>query len=471
MSSLKFGTSGLRGLVTDLAGPASEAYAGAFLRHLAESGRPASAVLIGRDLRSSSPGIADDCARAARGLGVRPIDCGALPTPALAAEGLRRGLPSIMVTGSHIPDDRNGLKFYAENGEITKEDESGILAAYRACEPAEGDEAAGAAMEFAGEAALSAYRTRNVDFFGRGALEGVSVGLYEHSTVGRDVLFDILTDLGAEVTRLARADRFVAVDTEAHRPEDIDLIRGWTADRGFDAIVSADGDADRPLVADERGRIVRGDILGLLAARFLGAATVATPVTSSSSIERVLQPGGASVRRTRVGSPFVIAAMQDGADPVVGFEANGGVLLGSDVERDGRRLAALATRDAVLPILVALCEVRLRGAPLSRIVDDLGAGFTAADRIPHVPYERSRVFLDRLQTPAVQADLFSGRPPIKRFDTLDGVQFAFGDGSVVHFRASGNAPELRCYIEAGTQGEADALLRESLERTRMALSD
>lgn len=471
MSSLKFGTSGLRGLVTDLVGPASEAYTVAFLRHLAESGRPATALLIGRDLRSSSSQIAGDCARAARKRGVQAIDCGALPTPALAAEGLRRRLPSIMVTGSHIPEDRNGLKFYAATGEISKEDETGIQAMYLKREPTEDLGIEDRRMDSAAADALSAYRSRNVDFFGRGSLEGLSVGLYEHSTVGRDVLFEILSDLGANVTRLARAESFVALDTEAHRAEDLEMILGWTADRAFDAIVSADGDADRPLVADECGKIVRGDVLGLMTARFLRTATVATPVTSSSSIERVLHPLGTTVRRTRVGSPFVLAAMKDASDPTVGFEANGGVLLGSNVEWDGKKLLALPTRDAVLPILVALHEIRSRGEPLSRIVADLGVGFTAADRVPQVPSEASALFLGSLQTEKFRETFLQGRPDIEQLDTLDGVRFLFVDGSVVHFRASGNAPELRCYIEAGSQSEADDLLRVSLARTREALQN
>ncbi len=53
--------------------------------------------------------------------------CGRVPTPALALAGLARVVPSIMVTGSHIPFDRNGIKFYTPRGEISKQDEQPIL--------------------------------------------------------------------------------------------------------------------------------------------------------------------------------------------------------------------------------------------------------------------------------------------------------------------------------------------------------
>ena len=65
------------------------------------------------------------------------VGCGVVPTPALALEAARRGAAAVMVTGSHIPFDRNGLKFYRPGGEeIGKGDEAGILAALAAPGPA-----------------------------------------------------------------------------------------------------------------------------------------------------------------------------------------------------------------------------------------------------------------------------------------------------------------------------------------------
>lgn len=66
-------------------------------------------IAIGMDLRPSSPAIARACLAAARARGVEPLFCGVLPTPALAHYAMRTGMPAIMVTGSHIPYDRNGL--------------------------------------------------------------------------------------------------------------------------------------------------------------------------------------------------------------------------------------------------------------------------------------------------------------------------------------------------------------------------
>ena len=87
------------------------------------------ALLIGHDLRPSSPGIARACHDAARSAGVSSVNAGVLPTPALAFAAETLGLPAIMVTGSHIPFDRNGMKFYRAQGEISKQDEQRILTA------------------------------------------------------------------------------------------------------------------------------------------------------------------------------------------------------------------------------------------------------------------------------------------------------------------------------------------------------
>ncbi|MBV1704829.1 MAG: phosphomannomutase, partial [Hyphomicrobiales bacterium] len=127
-TSLKFGTSGLRGLVSELDGPPAYLYARAFAEMVAAAAAPARAVLVARDLRASGPSIMARCLRAVADAGLVPVDCGEAPTPALALEAQRAGQPAIMVTGSHIPDDRNGLKFYEAKGEIDKADEAAILA-------------------------------------------------------------------------------------------------------------------------------------------------------------------------------------------------------------------------------------------------------------------------------------------------------------------------------------------------------
>ncbi|WP_441523947.1 phosphomannomutase [Bosea sp. TAB14] len=465
MTSLKFGTSGLRGLVSELVGLPAYSHVRAFCAMIREddAAGPAGEVLIGRDLRSSSPLIAAQCAQAVSDAGLVPVDCGALPTPALALAAIQRRAPAIMVTGSHIPDDRNGLKFYRAAGEIDKADEGRILDWQARLALSSVPEATVATDTYE---ALAAYKARYLDFFGPSPLGGMVVGVYQHSSVGRDVICDVLAGLGASPVPLGRSEHFIPVDTEALRPEDEELARRWAGERALDAIVSTDGDADRPLVADENGRFLRGDLVGALTARFLGADAIVTPVTSNSALDR---PGlFDKVVRTRVGSPYVIAGMEqaraEGATTIIGFEANGGVLLGSDVERDGHRLTALPTRDAMLPILATLALARQSGQALSAIAAEARFAIALSNRLQEIPQDRTAALIARLdaEDPAFRDAAFASRGGVAARDRRDGLRLTLGDGATAHFRASGNAPELRVYVEAPTLEAAEALLAENL---------
>lgn len=465
MTSLRFGTSGLRGLVSELVGLPTYSHVRAFCAMLREDAATGQAgdVLIGRDLRSSSPLIASQCAQAVLDAGLTPVACGALPTPALALAAMKRGSPAIMVTGSHIPDDRNGLKFYRATGEIDKADEAGILAWHAKLAIAATPEIS---VEPARIEPVAEYRARYTAFFADDALKGMTVGVYQHSSVGRDVICEVLAALGATPVALGRSDIFIPVDTEALRPEDEELARRWAGGSRLDAIVSTDGDADRPLVADETGRFLRGDLVGALTAQFLGADAIVTPVTSNSALDR---PGlFETVVRTRVGSPYVIAGMAEaeaaGAETILGFEANGGVLLGSDIVQDGRRLTALPTRDALLPILATLALSHHAGKPLSAIAAEARFAIALSNRLQEIPQDRTAALIAQLdaEDAGFRDAAFAAHGAVAARDRSDGLRLTLGNGATVHFRASGNAPELRVYVEAPTPEAAEALLAENL---------
>lgn len=458
----KFGTSGLRGLVSELTDDLCADYTRAFLG-LPGVGRT---LLIGCDLRPSSARMAQAVARAAAGLGVSVRDCGVLPTPALAlaAGGVAA---AIMVTGSHIPADRNGLKFYTPKGEITKDEEAAILAGLG--QAGGGSAAAPASPD---RAAATAYVARYADFFGPAALAGLRLGLWQHSSVARDLLADLLTGLGAEVVALGRSDTFIPVDTEAVGGDTRRMLGDWARDQRLDGILSTDGDADRPLLADALGQVIPGDVLGVLTARLLGADCVVTPVSSNTMIEA--SGAFARVIRTKIGSPYVIAALEtalaDGRR-AAGFEANGGFLLGFSAERQGRALSPLLTRDAFLPLIAPLVAARADGTDLAGLVGRLPARRTASDRLENVATDRSLALVARLAgDPSARASFFAGFGAEAGIDLTDGLRVTFGSGLILHLRPSGNAPELRCYAEADDAAGAEAALREGMKRATAALA-
>lgn len=474
-SGVAFGTSGARGLVSAMTDRVCFAYTAAFLQHLSTIGQfaPGNPVAIAGDLRPSSPRIMAACAAAVRHNGGAVAYCGFVPSPALAAHGFAEGIPSLMVTGSHIPDDRNGIKFNRIDGEVLKPDERAMRAQdvilpdlfdnagmLRGATPAE------PLVDVA-----TAYIARYVDAFGDQALAGLTLGVYEHSAVGRDILVALVDALGGKTMSLGRSDRFIPVDTEAVRPEDQALARKWSAKFGLDAILSTDGDSDRPLLADERGVWMRGDVLGILSARALGIAAIATPVSCNSAVE--LSGLFEGVRRTRIGSPFVIEAMNElvaeGNESVCGYEANGGFLLATPVAVEGRTLDALPTRDAVLPILSVLVDARRRGVTLSALQAQLPERYTFSERLQDYPTAQSRMLIAHLEQGEEAAvlerltDMFGALAgEAAGIDRTDGLRIHFAGGDIIHLRPSGNAPELRCYTESASKDRASLLNEQAL---------
>jgi phosphomannomutase len=270
------------------------------------------------------------------------------------------------------------------------------------------------------------------------------------------------------VISLGRTDTFVPIDTEAVSAEDRQRGLDWSAEYQLDAIISTDGDGDRPLLADEHGNWLNGDIVGLLTARFLGAHSVVTPVSCNSAIETC----GLfkKVVRTRIGSPYVIAGMEqaiaNGSPSVAGFEANGGFLAGQGLRVNNHELAALPTRDAVLPALAILALASEESGKISGLRASLPRRFTGSDRIQGFPTASSLALVERLQRDeTAYLDLWgTALGAIAHTDLTDGLRLTFANGEIIHLRPSGNAPELRCYAEADSMARAQTLVSQTLQQ-------
>ncbi|RLL98487.1 hypothetical protein CFD26_103092 [Aspergillus turcosus] len=513
---LKFGTSGRRGKVVDLTQLEIYTNVSAEIRYLqslqlSEGGiRKGDDFYFAHDLRPSSTGYVENnrgglCQAVVQALkdgGMQPINLGAIPTPALTYFALQKGKGSIMVTGSHIPFDRNGYKLNTSKGELLKKDEQPInnvvevvreeLLSQSFADSLFNEQGmlrdSPSELPPVAPEGRAAYIQRYLDFFRGESLKGVRVLVYQHSAVGRDVLVEILEKLGAEVTPAGRSETFVPIDTEAIDEAQLNTVQNLYDSTGqaFNAVVSTDGDSDRPLLLAPEGNRLRffgGDLLGMIVAAFLQADSVVVPISTNDAIDRgplagVLEP------KTKIGSPYVIAGMQSAAEKgrlrVCGWEANGGFLTGSDIDRDGKVLTALPTRDAVLPLLCALFAAQSRQMTLPALFTTPPKRFSRAALIRNFPRATSMKIIDRFspresgaqnaeeQSRRIQQELeaiFSplhGFSSISRVDYTDGVRVIFQNGDVAHFRPSGNADELRIYAVADTQERADQIAAEGV---------
>jgi len=457
--ALKFGTSGVRGLVTEMTDEECFLYTTAFVRYL-KSRTPLDTVALSGDFRSSTPRILRAVAAAIEQEGINLDFAGFMPTPAVVAYAMARDWASIMVTGSHIPDDRNGIKFNMPWGEVLKTDEARISALHDELKAAGHTQTVPPVdLGPANPAVEQEFMARFTDYFPPNALAGKKIVVYQHSAVIRDMLPEMLSRLGAEVVTVGRSDTFVPVDTEA--VANPGQLASWVSEHDADALVSADGDSDRPLVVDESGKVVRGDVLGVLTASYLEADSVSAPVSCNTALEKC--GSFASVNRTRIGSPYVIEAMNEAKkgsfERIMGYEANGGFLTATNLRRldPEKILTALPTRDCALPILAVLHAAASRGLSLSTLVGKLPPRFTCSGLIREFPTKISKEIVGRfrnLENDMVPLFVEPTFGPVETWDFTDGVRMTFAFGDIVHLRPSGNAPEFRIYTEADDENRA-----------------
>ncbi|MGH7797587.1 MAG: phosphomannomutase [Candidatus Binatia bacterium] len=533
---LTFGTSGLRGLVQDITDLEAYINVKATLRYLLAISdiRTNSAVVVAGDLRPSTDRIMRACAQAILDSGCQVENAGKIPTPALIFHSLATGRAGVMVTGSHIPFDRNGIKINKSAGEILKSDEAGITCEVERVRVEEYSRGATtSAFDAAGmlksslmlpaldRAAEKTYVRRYLSSFDSGGLSGLRVLVYQHSAVGRDILPRILQELGAVVLTSGRSDTFIPIDTENITGEQLDCLEDLAvaaeaSGRPLHAVVSTDGDSDRPLVTavlpaaevtpgGRRVRFLSGDLLGLVVAEYLRADAAAVPISANDAVERRLRERKVLLEKTKIGSPYVVSAVDNlrsagTYERIVGWEANGGFLTASDIGLNKATLTALPTRDAMLPILANLLAATDQGVSLSALWDRLPARFGRAGLIDSFPVTASQTILanlvpagdvievefdsagrvfDRSRADAMPAPLAAGPAEdwrerqatlarfftpvlgfdeIARINVLDGVRIYFHNGDVAHFRPSGNAPQLRIYANSDSQARADEIV-------------
>lgn len=457
-SGIEFGTSGARGLVTNFTNEVCFAFTLAFLN----TQKDVTSIAVAIDNRPSSPAMAQACISAAKSVGIEVEYFGVLPTPALAYAAQVECIPAIMVTGSHIPFDRNGLKFYTKTGEITKADEAAIVsvkAPLKSIDPL--------VLPSVNKMAFNLYLNRYLEVFDANLLKGKKIGVYQHSSSGRDLYPKLFKALGAEVMCLGYSDEFIPIDTEAVAESDREQAREWSQKYKLDAVFSTDGDGDRPLLADEKGEYFTGDALCLLASKSLNIEALAIPVSCTSSVET--SDFFSNVVRTKIGSPYVIEKFKDLVNKytaVAGFEANGGFLLASNIYVNNKILLSLPTRDALLPVIAVLTLAN--GEPLSSLNTLLPQRFNYSDRIKNITKAKTVPLIQLgINTPAQLLSVLNmDELCIKDINIIDGVRLTFSNQNVIHLRPSGNAPELRCYTESDSIAKAKALAESVLERVK-----
>jgi len=525
---LCFGTSGIRALVTDMTDMECYINTRGFIQYLykIKEIKLGNDIVLAGDFRTSTPRIMKAIHRAILDEGCQILYCGFIPTPTLSYYAWKRHLPAIMVTGSHVPEEFNGIKFIKSSDEVLKNEEKDILfhvAEVREKEylKSESDslfdvdgflkQPVGLPSVSEEKNALLEFQKRYTDVFSSNILNGKKIVLYEQSAVGRGLLKDILISLGAEVVCFGKSDKFIPIDTEKMPDFVINLFKKLAKEFKPFAIVSTDGDSDRPILTDEDGSFLSGERLCALVSLYLKPdfASMTATCGDDTTLITLLKKSNIEIVLTKIGSPYVIDAMNEKLTKnqnakVVSWERNGGYLLGSDFTVNNKILDSLPTRDSILPLLIALIFATEENVSLSALIKSrLPSRFTSSDAVNNKtkgcesynanfgkiiissfsPRDSNIKELDFVsentnqEAKDIKSRLESyfnstlGYTSITSINYIDGVRISFLNGEVVHLRPSSNAPEFRLYVIADTKERADKVLADRLTIIPAIISD
>jgi phosphomannomutase/phosphoglucomutase len=411
-------------------------------------------VLIATDARTSNEMLKSACASGIMATGCDVLDCGVVPTPTLQyAVKTNNAAGGVIITASHNPPEFNGIKCIDPDGtEMSRENEERVEAIYASQEFSRADwKKVGRIRQY----------TTAIEEYMNGMLAQVDVQAIRKA--GLRIALDCSNGAASYVTPrlLDRLGvKYVTLNADPNgafpghysepTPENAKDLVKMVAAGGFDFGVLHDGDADRTIFVDDKGRYMYGDRSLALVAHFMCLSNkgglVVTSVGSSMCVEEAAKMAGGRIMYTRVGSPTIARAMMEHGG-VFGGEENGGLIFPKlQYCRDGAMTVA-----AVLEIV----------AKHGRMSSLLG-------RIPSYAQCKAKTRCPDAEKERVMARLAADAKG-ERVDTTDGVKIFLKEGWVL-VRPSGTEPIFRVFSEAKTPEKAAELAEDYKKRVEKILN-
>jgi phosphoglucosamine mutase len=438
-----FGTDGVRGLANgeltaDLVVRLSQSAAivltqGRHADELRAQGRKPRAVLA-RDPRISGQFLSQAVAAGLAGSGIDVWDAGVVPTPA-AAFLVRDGNFDfgVMVSASHNPAPDNGIKFFSYGGtKLPDEVEDRIEAAMKQPPLAPTGDGVGRIIRFAD--AEDRYVMHLLATLDRD-LTGLHIVLDCAHGAASGISPRVFTDAGATVTVIGNDPDGLNINN-GYGSTHLEALQDTVMSLGADFGIAHDGDADRALAIDNRGRVIDGDhIMAILALSLREAGTLhndtlVTTVMSNLGLRKLMAQHGITVKETAVGDRYVLEELA-ACGASIGGEQSGHVIL---TEHS-------TTGDGILTGLQLAREVVRTGKTLAELADVMDVYPQVLRNVPGV--DRSRLASDE----GVQAALEQAKEQL-------------GDSGRVVLRPSGTEPLIRVMVEAADKATAESLVEQ-----------
>ena len=431
-----FGTDGVRGVAnTELTPTLALALGAAAARTLGRGHTPR--FIVGRDTRISGTLLESALAAGLCSMGAQVVTAGVVPTPAVAGIARIQNFDAgIVISASHNPFADNGIKFFGGDGyKLDDALEAEIEALVPLVNTWERPSGAGVGRLTHDGALADLYAGHLEDTMAGVTLAGIKIVLDGANGANHALAPRVVTDLGAEVIALHCDPDGVNINADCGSLHPDEMMRRTVAE-GADIGLAFDGDADRVILSDEKGRKVDGDRVMLLVGRHLAAQgklannTVVGTIMSNMGLEAALRESGLVLKRTAVGDRYVSEEMRREGH-VLGGEKSGHLIFGH----------LTTTGDGLLTALQVLKVMRETGRPLSFL----------ADQMTDYPQILLGVQVRDRQTWAFDAD-------IQKAITHAETQLA-GRGRI-NVRASGTEKLVRVMAEGPDQTEIDVLANE-----------
>ncbi len=433
MSEKLFGTDGVRGVAnTELTPALAMTLGAAAARTLGRGHTPR--FVVGRDTRISGTLLESALAAGLCSMGAQVVTAGVVPTPAVAGIARIQSFDAgVVISASHNPFSDNGIKFFGGNGyKLDDALEAEIEAQLSLADTWPRPSGAGVGRLTHDAHLRDLYAGHLEDTMDGVTLQGVKIVL-DGANGALSVLGPrVVTDLGAEVITLHCEPDGININAGCGSLHP-DEMRRRTVAEGADIGMAFDGDADRVIFSDEKGRTVDGDRVMLLVGRHLAASgklaggTVVGTIMSNMGLEAALRQSDLTLLRTAVGDRYVSEAMRQGGY-VLGGEKSGHLIFGH----------LTTTGDGLLTALQVLKVMRETGQPLSAL----------AGQMTEYPQVLLGVKVRDRQT-------WADDPDIQK--AIAHAESVLAERGRVNVRASGTEKLVRVMAEGPDQAEIDSL--------------
>ena len=322
-------------------------------------------IIIGKDTRLSGYMFEQAMAAGICSMGADVMLCGPLPTPGIAfLTSSMRADAGVVISASHNPYYDNGIKIFAADGfklpYATEAKLEELMAQGEDGQPLPAPEDIGRAQRIDDAKGRYIVFLKN-SFPRRLSLDGLKIVVDCAHGAAYRVAPNVLAELGASVTSLSVAPDGKNINDHCGALHPESMCRA-VVEQGAHIGIALDGDADRVIFADERGRIVNGDaIMALCARRLLSRgelrkSTLVATVMSNLGLERAMADMGGQLLRTAVGDRYVVEAMRQ-HDLNLGGEQSGHLVF----------LDHMTTGDGIIAALQVLAILLEENKPLSEL--------------------------------------------------------------------------------------------------------